>query len=90
MRLDMSMVFLEGIVQVTIDPGKLRNVTKEEWSLLHFGWGLLISLSDWAKQSFVQVGMYNLIAQVPVRLTLMPKVLRVRRVIAEHFIIYIY
>jgi len=76
MGLDMSMILVEGVIQVTIYPRKLRNVTEEEWHLLVAGGGLLILLSNWV-QFLVQIRVYDFVTKVPVWLALMPIKFRV-------------
>ena len=48
----MSMIFVEAVVQVTVDPRKLWNVTEEEWCLGIVSWVGLVYLSQWV-QTFV-------------------------------------
>jgi len=45
MGLVMSMILVEGVIQVTIDPGELRNMAEEKWHLSIFSWGIVVSLS---------------------------------------------
>jgi len=42
----MSMILIEGVVQVTINPGKLRNVTSIEWHLSVFSRNVIIILPE--------------------------------------------
>jgi len=42
-----SMMFVEGVVQVTINPGELRDVTEEEWHLSVLTILVIVSLSNW-------------------------------------------
>lgn len=75
MGLDMSMILIEGVIQVTINPGKLRNMSEEEWQLLVLGWTLLVCRSKWVH--LVELGVHDLIGEVPMGFTLMPVELRV-------------
>ena len=75
MGLDMSMILIEGVIQVTINPGKLWNVTEEVWQLLILSWTLLISGPQWVH--LVELGVHDLISEVPMRFTLVPVVLGV-------------
>lgn len=72
--LDMSMIFVKGVVQVAVDPRKLWNVTEKEGSLRIVSCMRLVSLSKWI-QTLVQVGVNNLVTEIPMRFTLMPIVL---------------
>jgi len=74
MGLVMSVIFIEGIVQVTIDPRKLRNMTKVEWHLGIFSWLIIILLSK-RVHFLIQVGMHDTISCIVPWLTLMPEVL---------------
>ena len=42
-----SMMVVERVVQVTINPGELRDVTEEEWHLSVFTKLVIVSLSNW-------------------------------------------
>jgi hypothetical protein len=44
-----SVILVERVVQVTINPGKLRNMTKEERHLGIFSICVIIPLSNWIK-----------------------------------------
>jgi len=84
------MILVEGVIQVTIYPRKLRDVTEEEWHLLHLLDLRLIPLSKWI-EFFVQIRVNDLVTKVPMWLALMPKIFRHCAVIGQHlffFIIY--
>jgi hypothetical protein len=42
-----SMMLVERVIQVTINPGELRNVTEEEWHLSVLTKLVIVSLSNW-------------------------------------------
>tara|TARA_B100000780_G_C20997137_1_gene398894 strand:+ start:654 stop:890 length:237 start_codon:yes stop_codon:yes gene_type:complete len=47
MGLVMSVILIEGVVQVTIDPRELRNMAEVEWHLGIFSWLIIVVLSKW-------------------------------------------
>jgi len=47
MGLVMSVILIEGVVQVTIDPRELRNMAEVEWHLSIFSWLIIVVLSKW-------------------------------------------
>tara|TARA_B110000503_G_C6829433_1_gene282184 strand:+ start:84 stop:389 length:306 start_codon:yes stop_codon:yes gene_type:complete len=49
MGLVMSVILIEGIIQVTINPGELWDVTEVEWHLGVFSWLILVDLSEGIK-----------------------------------------
>lgn len=57
------MVLVERIIEVTIDPGKLRNVTEIEWSLGLFIWSVFVVRTEWV-DSLVEVGVDNLVSEI--------------------------
>jgi len=65
MSLDMSMIFVEWIIQVTINPWKLRNVTKVHWHLCNFTWLMLVHLSQRIK-FLIQVWVNNHVTPIVV------------------------
>lgn len=67
MGLVMSMVLIEGVVQVTINPAELRNMTKEEWHLGVLAWLVVVSLSNWV-DGLVEVRVDDLVSKVIVPL----------------------
>lgn len=83
--LDMSVILVERVVQVTVHPRQLRNVTEEEWSLLVSLDLRVISLSE-RVQLLVEIGVDNIISKVPMGLSLMPEVLWHGRMITKHFL----
>lgn len=70
MSLDMSMILIERIVQVTINPGKLGDMAEEVRQLLILSRTLLVSRPQWVH--FVKLRMDDLIGEVPMRFTLVP------------------
>ena len=74
-RLDMSVILVEGIVQIAIDPRQLRNVSEEERSLLVSLWLSVKGLSNWTEHLLIHVGMGDIVSEIPVGLALMPEVL---------------
>lgn len=46
MSLVMSVILIERVVQVTINPRKLRNVSEVERHLSVFSWDVFVSLSQ--------------------------------------------
>ena len=42
-----SMMFVERVIQVTINPGELRDMTEKEWHLSVFTILVIVSLSNW-------------------------------------------
>lgn len=56
----MSVILVEGVVQVAIDPRELWNVAEEEWSLRVLGWMRLVSLPE-RIQFLVHIGVNNII-----------------------------
>ena len=68
------MVFLEGVIQVTVNPTQLGNVTKVKWHLCVFSWLVVVQLSE-GIYLFVEIRMDDLITQVVVGSALVPEVL---------------
>lgn len=68
MGLIMSMVLVEGVIQVTVDPRDLRVHTQEEWHLRVLIGLVVESLSDGVQQLLVEIRMNYLVAQVVVTL----------------------
>jgi hypothetical protein len=67
MSLVMAMILVERVIEVTVDPGCLRDVAKEEG---HLGVvvGLVIVASSDGVQGLVEIGMDDLVAKVVVAL----------------------
>lgn len=59
----MSMIFVEWIIQVTIDPWKLWNITKVHWHLCNLSWLIFVDLSKWV-QLLIEVGVNNLVTPI--------------------------
>lgn len=72
MGLIVSVVLLEGVIQVTIDPGKLGHMTQEIGHLGVLVGLVVVSLSDGVEQGLVETGVDDLVAGVVV--TLLPKI----------------
>ena len=68
MDLIMSMVLMERVVQVTVDPRDLRVHPQEEWHLRVLVGLVVESLSDWVQQLLVEIRMNYLVSQVVVTL----------------------
>ena len=49
MGLIMSVILIEGIIQVTIDPGQLGDIPEVERHLGQFSWLVVVSLSNWVQ-----------------------------------------
>jgi len=82
-----SVVLVEGVVQVTVNPGELRDVSEEEGHLRVLSVLVVVPGSN-GINLLVEVGVNNLISPVVVRLPLVPKVTRVVRgvkVLHRHF-----
>jgi len=75
-RLDMSVVLIEGVIQVTVDPGKLWDMSEEEWHLLVLTDSHSILLSE-RIPLLVEVGVYDLVSKIVVGLTRMVVIFRV-------------
>jgi hypothetical protein len=45
MGLVMSMILIEGVIDVTIDPRELRNMSEIEWHLRILSWNILVVCS---------------------------------------------
>lgn len=75
MCLVMSMILLEGIVQVTVDPRSLWHGREVPWHGGILSYFIIVVHSKWV-QRLIQVGMSNLVSKVVVWLSLMPEVLR--------------
>jgi hypothetical protein len=91
MSLIISVILIEGVVQVTIDPWELRNMTKVEGHLGVFTWLVVVSSSNWV-ELLHEVRVDNLVSEVVMGLTLMPEVIwrvGVVEVLQRHFT-YIY
>ena len=73
-----SVVFVERVVQVTVDPGKLRDMAEVERQLNQFTVRLVIVVLAQRVHLLVDVGMHDPVAEVPMRLQLVRKVLSVR------------
>jgi hypothetical protein len=73
MGLVVSVVLVERVVQVTIDPGELRDVAKEERHLSHFSILVVVPLSNRIKL-LVEIRVYNFITPVVVWFSLMPEI----------------
>lgn len=63
----MSVILIERIIKVTINPRKLRNMTKEEWHLGVLSWNIVVVLSQWV-HCLVTVGVDELVSKVIVPL----------------------
>lgn len=74
--LDMSMVLIERVIQVTVDPGKLWDMAEEEWHLLVLTDGHSILLSK-RIEFLVHVGVHDLVSKIVVRFTRMVVIFRV-------------
>lgn len=72
MRLIMSVVLIERIIQVTINPIELWDMTKVEWHLRIIIGCIFVSCSN-RVQSLIEIWMNNFVAQVIV--TLLPVVI---------------
>jgi len=55
MGLVMSMILIEGVIDITIDPRQLRNVSEIEWHLSILSWNILV-VSSKRIQLLIQVG----------------------------------
>lgn len=62
-----TMVLVEGVIQVTIHPCKLRNVTQEEWHLWEIIWVVIVPSSYWI-ELLVGIAMDKLVTPIIVRL----------------------
>lgn len=86
-RLVVSVVLVEGVVQVAVDPGELRNVSEEEGHLRVLAVLVVVPCSN-GINLLVEVGVNNLISPVIVWLSLVPKVTWVVRgveILHRHF-----
>ena len=63
----MSVILIEGVIKVTIDPRKLWDMTKEEWHLGVLSWNIVVVLSQWV-HLFVSVGVDELVSKIIVPL----------------------
>jgi len=63
----MSVILIERVIKVTINPRKLWNMTKEEWHLGVLSWNIVVVLSQWV-HSFVSAGVDELVSKVIVPL----------------------
>ena len=59
----MSMIFIEWVVQVTVHPRKLWNITEVHWHLLHLSWLIFVDLSQWI-ELLIEVRVNNLITPI--------------------------
>lgn len=73
-----SVVFVERVVQVTINPGKLRDVTEVERQLRQLTVGLVIVVLAQRIHLLVEVVVHEPVAEVPMRLQLVCEVLSIR------------
>lgn len=69
-----SVVLVEGVIQVTVDPRELRNVTQEIWHLRVLVGLVVVSGSDWVQHGLIEVAVNHLVAEVVV--TLLPIIFR--------------
>ena len=74
MGLVVPMVLLERIVQVTVYPTCLRNVTEVKWHLGVLSWLVVIQLPQ-RINLLIEVRMNHLVAKIVVRSALVPEVL---------------
>ena len=63
----MSVIFIERIIKVTINPRKLRDMTKVEWHLGVLSWNIVVVLSQWV-HCFVSIRVDKLVSKVIVPL----------------------
>ncbi len=61
--LDMSVGLVPGVIQVTVNPVELRNVTEEPWVLRDLSWAILVPCADWI-QFLVRVGVNDLVSKI--------------------------
>ena len=81
-----SVKLIEGIVEVTVDPGQLRNMTEVEGNLRDLTVGLIVVVLTKRVKLLVSVGVHDLVTPLVVRLGLVDDPLGGRRMIkVEHF-----
>ena len=88
MGLVMSMILIERVIEVTIDPGKLRNMSEVEWHLSDFSWNILVVGSK-RVHFLIEIGVEDRVTQIVMWLTLMPEVLghlRMIEVNCSHYV----
>jgi len=91
MSLIVPVVFVERIIKVTIQPWKLRNMTKVESHLSIFS-GLVVVVGSQRVEPFHEVGVHDGVTKVVVWFSLVPEVLWgiwMIEVLQRHFIKYL-